>query len=88
MIQIVLHKMCEIAGIDFDTVNWQDSSHHKLEWTKEQESEFIKWFANELNTSKLLRESICKYPSLVKGKYRSQKFSSGFTMNYGFRLSN
>ena len=87
MINKTLRKMCEYANIDFESVNWQDGSHLKLEWTKEQEESFRQWMVNELMTSRLYRQAITQYPNLAKGKFRATKVANEFIWNYGFKIS-
>lgn len=85
MLQLALHKMCEYANIDYETVKWADGTHLLMEWTDEQEESFRQWMINELRTSRLFREAIAKHPNLAKGKFHATKLTNEFIFNYGFR---
>ena len=86
--QNILRKMCDFAGIDYSLVNWEDGSHLRLTWTKQQSNDFIDWLANEILNSALIRNHLTRWPNLYKGKYRSRQLAKEFEFRFGFRVLN
>jgi len=83
---IIRHKMCEIAGIEFDTVTWDDGSHLKLKYSRAQSQQFIDWMVNELVKNASFRNAVARYPSIVKSKKWALKLAESFEANYGFSV--
>ena len=83
---IIRHKMCECAGIEFDTVTWNDGSHLKLKWTPIQRADFIDWFTDEIVKNSPFRKAVSRYPALTKTKKWAHKLAIWFDFQYGFSL--
>ena len=86
MIDTILRKMCEFGGVDFDSVNFQDGSHLRIEWTQKQENEFRDWLALEIRTNKWMRNYLARGPELAKKKYYALKIANEFVFVYGFKI--
>jgi len=86
-LKIVLQKMCDIVGADFDSLDFQnDAWYYKHSWTVEQEKEFEQWLYNYLWKSKQARKTILAYPYQDKHKIKEAVYQ--FTLYYGWRNDN
>jgi hypothetical protein len=83
-IQTVCDKMASVAGFISSDIDWTDSAHLSMEWTKEQEDEFRIWLSNELKTNKPLRLVMMNIPSNTSKKYLD-KAANEFTWQFGFK---
>ena len=83
-IKEILVKQCEIIGIYFADVDFDDElwflSH---QWTKEQESHFIDWLTNYFYQNKEARNSLMAYP--MKRKKHCEKVAREWAFKYGWK---
>ena len=83
-IKIILKKMCEMAGVKFEDIDFSDKLWFtKHLWSVEKEEEFTKWLADYFYKSKGAREEIMEIP--VKNKNHCRKASENFVFFYGWR---
>jgi hypothetical protein len=75
--EIIIKKMCEYAEIDYYMVNFSNSTHLGLYYTKKgNEKKFIEWFTNHLYSLKISElRNITEYPYIM---YRRKKVCRKF----------
>jgi len=82
---IVLRKMCEYGGVDYDDVDFnQENWFLKTEWSKEDEAEFIGWLAEEIRTNKTVRTDVTSF-RYKPNKKTAEHTAKMFNLNYGWR---
>jgi len=87
-LKIVLKKMCEYVGADYDTIEWKndkDPYYWKYEWSQEQENDFREWMIDYLMDNKDARLSLLEYPG-TKNKKRIKKAVNFFIWNHGWKV--
>jgi hypothetical protein len=81
-LEIVLRKMCEYVGADYDSIDFKkDRWFMDYAWTEDTENEFKNWFINYLKTNKKAKLQLMKYPRITK----VDNFVNNFIFNYGWR---
>ena len=64
---IILKKMCELVGADFDKVNFKDPFwFDTYEWTEEEEQVFKDWLREYLKNNIEARRELMKWPAKKK----------------------
>ena len=83
-VEIVLKKQCEIVGVKYEDVDFNnDLWFFEYQWTKDQESEFIEWLTNHLQTRKEARAIIMNMPS--RNKSMCKRTAEAFAFNFGWK---
>jgi len=83
-LQVALRKMCNMVGADPDKIDFK--SHNwfwQYTWTKEQEQEFIQWFADYLYNNTKARQELLH--ANRKNKKYCRKAAEQFVWNYGWK---
>jgi len=82
-LKIILRKMCESVGADFDTIDFNKKDWFwDHEWTAEQEEEFRKWLLQHLKKLPMKR-----FRQLYSsGKYQLEKKVMWFCMMYAWKI--
>lgn len=81
---VVLKKMCDIVGADFDSIQFEsDDWFLKHSWEEDQEKEFIDWMADYLYKNRIARLEMTKITNNTKRNCRNAAVQ--FVWNYGWR---
>lgn len=86
---VILHKMCEFAGVNFETTNFNDNSYLEIPYSKKGNYvKFIKWLSDYLYSLKISElKHIAKYPYILhKRKKKCMDFAKNFESYHGFKL--
>ena len=82
----VLIKMCKMAGVDFDSVNFKDEGWFtKHTWTQAQENEFMDWLYDRLMKDRPMRKGIMFNP--VATNKACLMAAQAFISNFGWKVS-
>lgn len=82
----VLTEMCDRVGVKYEDIDFaKDEWYLEHEWTKEDQDDFINWFAIFLQNTGV-RQELCKYPPLVRTKDERLKFSRSFVSEFGWKI--
>ena len=80
----VFRKMCELAGVDYDSIDFtEDGWHSKHTWTDAKQEEFRKWLYKHM-----LKPSVTQAlygNSLTTASVREQR-TLWFITSYGWRV--
>jgi hypothetical protein len=76
IIERYLKKQCEFAGVDYDTVQFDD-----VEWTREERRAFISWMIDDLKAHKVIRKRL-----EVRDKSGIPDFVGRWVARYGFKM--
>jgi len=83
-LKIVLKKMCEFVGADFNEINFSDDFwYEKFFWTYNEENHFKEWLYKYLKNNNLARKELMKIPS--KNSDLIKKFIDDFVFEYGWK---
>jgi hypothetical protein len=82
-LEIILRKLAEVIGADFNAINSCPDWWKLYTWTDEQEKEFKAWMVDYLHKSLEARREICDMSSF-KSKVHLRKVVDFFVMNYGW----
>lgn len=81
----IFKKQCEIAGVDFATLDFKNSDWFTDNtWTQEQEDTFKEWLKSWLRADKKRLAEVAKFPNLMNDK-RLKGLVSEWILNYGFK---
>lgn len=78
----ILKKMCEVAGVDYKSVDFKDDfwfTEHT--WTQQQEDAFKRWLIDYLNNNSEARKEILAFPNW---KGQVEKAVNMFVFQYGW----
>jgi hypothetical protein len=82
----VLIKMCKMAGLEFDSVDFkEDKWYTKHEWTQEQQNKFMDWLYDRLMKDRPMRKGLMAYP--VANKHSCLMAAQSFISNFGWKVS-
>jgi hypothetical protein len=89
VIRPVLKKMCEIAGHDYNKINWTDQSHRELTWNVEQQINFADWLYDYLlklniNQWKQITDEMPRF--YYKKPKKCRIYTTKFIYSFGFAL--
>ena len=83
---IVLKKMCWLANVDFDKVDFKDHNwYSKHTWGVPQEYCFILWLNGYMYKNAEARKELMEFP--FKNKKHIKRFVDFFNMCYGFKIN-
>jgi hypothetical protein len=82
---IILKKMCWLADVDFDKVNFKDPNwYSKHTWGVAQEYCFILWLNGYMYKNSEARRELMGLP--FKNKKHIERFVDFFNMNWGWKV--
>jgi len=81
-LEIVLKKMFEIAGYEFDI---SKDEWYFQKWTHQQSDEFETWVKNHLKNNIKPRKALMKFPN--KSKKAINGWFMWFNLMYGFTIN-
>ena len=86
-LKIVLKKMCQMVGCEWETFDFnQEKWYSVYTWTKQQEDAFADWLEKELKKNKKIRDSLSRYPAIVKNNSMfREKTVNWFLLDYGWK---
>ncbi len=76
-----LKKMCEFAGVDYNSVDFDDEWNSGYTWTRPQRHKFLVWMMDDLKAHKAIRKRIMENP----GKRNIPQFVTSWVAAYGFK---
>ena len=80
----VLHKMCELVGVDYSVVDFRkDKWNRDHSWTVTQQNEFKEWFTEYVFTN---RDARIKLSFARKDRASCQQFAEIFTISFGWLI--
>ncbi len=86
-LSIILKKMCELAGVDFNVVDFDEEGWYaKHEWGDEKQVEFKKWLSQYVKSRADVRQELLKFPRLGKSSKQADKFADEFILTYGWKV--
>ncbi len=78
----ILAEMCDRVNVKYKDINFKKERWFmEYSWDKEEESDFIKWVTEYLNSNKEARYEIMKFP---RNKRNIKKTAQFFVFNYGW----
>ena len=83
-LKVVLTKMCNMVGADFNKINFnQRDWYYKYTWTQEQQDKFAGWLTKLLKTNKQARTQFMKWPLMTS---QIKELVDWFILDYGWKL--
>lgn len=84
-LSIVLKKMCEFAGVNYDEVDFsKECWYEDYCWSEAKQENFRIWLNHELVENVNLRDSIMERPT--RNPKIIAKFVDWFILDYGWRV--
>lgn len=82
---LYFQKLCEIANIDFETIDfYNDEWYEKYSWTTEEEELAIIWVERFLTNNKELKNALINKKKISKKDLR--KCSEYFVFDFGWKM--
>ena len=82
----VLLEMCRRVGVKFNEIDFSDEYWYETcSWSEDDQSDFVRWLADELMEDKNLREDLLERPHHLTYD-RALKAAQEFVFNYGWKI--
>jgi len=83
-LEIILKKMCELANVSYDNIDFKNDSfwYDKYWWSIEKQQEFREWLIYRLEKNKKSRELLMNYS--IKDSVNIKKTVDMFILSFGF----
>lgn len=83
-LSIVLQKMCEYVGADYNKIDFsKENWYSEYSWSEKKQDEFINWMVDYLYNNNKARKEILAF-SHIKKKSKIRESVNWFVFNYGW----